>query len=153
THHRKTEHGNLALVLGLDLGDGHVETVAQAVHDGANNLAFVLEAPGLADQQLHASRTHDHAHLPVQPRRAVERSAARRGCTNLRQRPLHLFDAVRLNRVADLDVVVTRDLQTALEALTDFTHVILEALQRLQARRAVGRRVNDDAAADDTHLR
>src|SRR4051812_17539633 len=70
----------------------------------------------------------------------------------LRQRPLHLLDAVSLDDVADLDVVVAGDLDTALEALADLLHVLLEALERVQADRPVHRRIDDHAAADDAHL-
>ena len=38
---------------------------------------------------------------------------------SLLQRSLHLLDAVRLDDVADLDVVVAGDLDAALEALAD----------------------------------
>src|SRR3954451_5295215 len=69
-----------------------------------------------------------------------------------RQRALHLFDAVRLDDVVDLDVVVAGDLHAALEALAHLAHVLLEALERLQAGRALRRRVDDDARADDAHL-
>src|SRR5262249_16843186 len=72
---------------------------------------------------------------------------------SLVQRPLHLLDAVRLDDVADLDVVIASDLHAALEPLAHLTHVLLEALQRLQAGGLVRRRVNDPAPPDHAHLR
>src|SRR6185437_9521835 len=44
-------------------------------------------------------------------------------------------------------------LDTALEALAHLAHVFLEALKRFQADRAIRRRVNNHAAANDSHLR
>src|SRR5262249_20919669 len=64
---------------------------------------------------------------------------------SLVQRPLHLLDAVRLDDVADLDVVIASDLHAALEPLAHLAHVLLEALQRLQAGGLVRRRVDDHA--------
>src|SRR5262245_44798770 len=71
----------------------------------------------------------------------------------LAERPLHLLDAVALDDVVYLDVVVAGDLQAALEALAHLADVVLEALERLQPGRPFGRRVDDHAGADDTDLR
>src|SRR5690348_13353857 len=61
------------------------------------------------------------------------------GRRSLLQRALDLLHAVRLDHVADLDVVVAGNLEAALEPLAHVPHVVLEALQRLQAGGAVGR--------------
>src|SRR5262249_54108522 len=50
------------------------------------------------------------------------------------QRSLHLLDAVSFDDVPDLDVVVTCNFQAALEALAHFADVVLETLERFQAR-------------------
>src|SRR5262249_14266918 len=68
------------------------------------------------------------------------------------ERPLHLLDAIALDAVADLDVVVAGDLQAALHALADLTDVVLEALEGLQPGGPVGRRVDHHAAADHPDL-
>src|SRR5688572_26844701 len=47
------------------------------------------------------------------------------------QRPLDLLADVRLQPVADLDVVVVRQLDAALEAALDVLHVFLDAAERL----------------------
>src|SRR5262245_48730877 len=50
-HHRKTQDGELAVILFLDLRHRHVELVPQPVLDAANHLAFVLQAARLAEEQ------------------------------------------------------------------------------------------------------
>src|SRR5438309_1265609 len=59
------------------------------------------------------------------------------------ERPLHLLDTVGLDNVADLDVVVAGDLNAALEAFADLAHILLEAFEGIQPRRAVHRRIDD----------
>ena len=105
------EDDDLVVVLGVDLGDGHVEGVPQPVEDAADHLPLVLQALRLPQQQPHPQGADDHG----------------------LERPLHLLDAVRLDHVVDLDVVVAGDLDAALEALADLADVVLEALERLQA--------------------
>src|SRR5262249_23408730 len=75
-----------------------------------------------------------------------------RGEMLLLQRPLHLFDAIRLDHVADLDIVVAGNLEAALEAFAHFAHVFLEALERVEAGGAVGGWADDPGIADHTHL-
>src|SRR5690606_40855136 len=50
--------------------------------------------------------------------------------TAVRQRPLDLVGAERLDPVTDLEVVVVLDRDAALETLADLAHVILEPLER-----------------------
>src|SRR5258708_486252 len=69
------------------------------------------------------------------------------------QRSLHVFDAVRLDHVVHLDVIVAGNLEAALEALADFAGIVLEAFERLEAGRAIRWRVDDHAAADEANLR
>src|SRR5437867_9085756 len=65
------------------------------------------------------------------------------------QGSLHLLDAVSLDRIVYLDVVVTGNLQAALKAFTDLAHVFLEALQRFEAGGAVRRGINNHALPND----
>src|SRR5947209_2560365 len=66
--------------------------------------------------------------------------------------PHHLVDAVGLDDVAYLDVVVVGDLDAAVEALPDLADVVLVVLQRLQAGGPLGRREDDHPLADDADL-
>src|SRR5262245_7966942 len=65
---------------------------------------------------------------------------------------LHLIDAVGLDDVADLDVVVAGDLHAALEAFAHLADVLLEPLEGLQAGGAIRGRVDHDALANHAHL-
>src|SRR5690606_15661788 len=49
-----------------------------------------------------------------------------------RQRAGDLLDPIRLDQVPDLDVVVARDVEPALEAFPDFADIVLEPLQAAQ---------------------
>src|SRR5512146_1267010 len=62
------------------------------------------------------------------------------------ERPRYLFGAVALDHIADLDVVEVLHADTALEALADLPHVVLEPLERRD-----GAIENLDSVADDTH--
>jgi hypothetical protein len=44
----------LAIVESLDLCDGNIEVVVEAIFDAANHLAFVFQAPRLTKKQTHA---------------------------------------------------------------------------------------------------
>src|ERR1700744_1777356 len=64
-----------------------------------------------------------------------------------------MLHAVRFDDVADLDVVVARHLDAALEAFAHLAGIVLESLQRIKSGRAVRRRINDDAVSDYADLR
>src|ERR1051326_3763450 len=108
---RDAEHGELPLIQRVQLGHGHVELVPQAILDAAHHLPLVLEAARLTDEQADEHGTDEH------------------GVIHALQRALYLIDAVRLDHVADLNVVVTGDLQTAFEAFTHLARILLEALE------------------------
>src|SRR5262249_19530266 len=124
---------------------------AQPGLDALNHLPLVLEGAGLTDQQPNQEGTDVH-------NRSVNRLAGRGaggdppGEAESRQSPLHLLDAVGLDDVVDLDVVVAGHLDPALEALAPLLDGLLDALQRVQTDGALRRRVDDDAAADHAHL-
>src|SRR5689334_20383553 len=64
------------------------------------------------------------------------------------QRALEFLRDIRLEAVADLDVVVAGELDATLEALLDFLHVVLHPLQRVD-----GQAFGDDlAVADQSNL-
>src|SRR3954468_22133385 len=64
------------------------------------------------------------------------------------QRPLELLPHVRLEDVADLDVVVVGELDAALETRLDFLDVVLDPAERFD-REVLG---DDDAAAGEADL-
>src|SRR5439155_1907908 len=65
----------------------------------------------------------------------------------IRQGALHLFNAVGLDHIVHLDVVLAGCLEAALKSFPDFAHVVLETLERIEAGRAVVRRENDHPLA------
>src|SRR5262249_14399877 len=71
----------------------------------------------------------------------------------LLQRSLHLFDAIRFDHVADLDIVVAGNFEAAFEAFAYLAHILLEALERVEPSGAVGGRVDDDGLANHADLR
>src|SRR5438128_1511579 len=85
-------------------------------------------------------------------RLSAERGRAKLQATRLSQRALHLLDAVGLDDVADLEVVVAGDLEAAFEAFAHLARIFLETLERIETDRAVHRRVDDHAFADDADL-
>src|SRR5258708_33104247 len=69
------------------------------------------------------------------------------------KRSLHMFNPVRFDDVADLDVVVAGDFHAAVVAFANFAHVLLEALERIERGDSFGRREDHGPLADDANLR
>src|SRR6266852_4736514 len=130
THHGQTQDGKLTMILCLHLCYRDVVTVPQSILNAAHYLSFILEAPGFSHQQSNAEGTDNH----------------------VLQRSLHLVDAVGLDQVANLDIVVPGDLQAALETLANIADIVFEALERLEARCAIWGWVDDHAVANHLDL-
>src|SRR5579883_463085 len=60
TDHCQSQYHELAMVLRLHLGHGHVEIVAQAVLDALYHLALVLQGARFPHQQPHTEGTDNH---------------------------------------------------------------------------------------------
>src|SRR5262249_1159299 len=105
------------MILGPNLSHGNIETLSQAILDAPQHLPFIFQTPRLTNQQPHTEGSDNHFSL---------------------QRSLNLFHAIRLDGIADLDIVVTSDLYAALKILAHLADVFFEALERIQACRAVG---------------
>src|SRR5206468_2436358 len=63
------------------------------------------------------------------------------------ERTRHLFGAVALDHVPNLEVIVILDAKAALESFTHFAHVVLEALERRERPVEYLDAVADDADA------
>src|SRR5436189_123897 len=79
-------------------------------------LALALQAAVVGQMEMNRERNEERHRRPRQP--------------GLLELPLDLARLVGLQHVALLDVLEVLDRDPALEALLDFTHVVLEALQR-----------------------
>src|SRR5438132_4929335 len=111
-HHGHAQNSELAVILCFNLRYRDVKMVPQPILNAAHYLSFVLEAPGFTYQQADAEGTNNHDQKLQFP---------------VLQRSLHLIDAVSLDQVADLDVIVAGDLQAAFKTFSDLTRVVLEA--------------------------
>src|SRR5262245_33495750 len=174
-HHSNAEHGHLPVVLSIDFGHGDVKTVPQPILDAPHHLALVLQAPRLPQEQPHAERTDDHDDeclMTNDESRTNTKSECETGNLTLGvvigtssffrhssfglrhslQGSLHLLDAVRLDSIVHLDVVVAGDLQAALKAFAHLADVFLDALERFQAGGPVRRRINDHPLTNDADL-
>src|SRR5262245_46972136 len=75
-HDREPERDPLPRVLPADLRDGDVEPVADALRDGADHAALLLERLRAVDVKLHAGGADDHLALARRRRRARAAPAA-----------------------------------------------------------------------------
>lgn len=64
--HGKTQHHQLALILGIDFGRGDIEAIPEPIQDAADDLPLVLQTAGLPQQQANPERTDEHGLLPRQ---------------------------------------------------------------------------------------
>src|SRR6184192_766497 len=153
-HHAGRQLGALPQVLVRRLGRRDVEPVMQPVLEALEHVALVLERAAPLEVQLPGDEPHDHG-------------SPASGRASHVQRARDFLDLVRLDQVADLDVVEALDPDAALEALPDLAHVVLEALEGADAAfvhlhavadHAHPRGAGDDAGADEaprdrSHLR
>src|SRR5262245_58990747 len=116
------------LVEAAHFGDRHAQARLQSVLEGLDHATAILERSRAWDLEGQPEHPDEHALLLLEGR-------------------LDLFDIVRLDDVAVLDVVVALEADAALGAVLDLARVVLEALE---AGELAG--PYDDAVADEPHL-
>ena len=111
----------------LHLGDRNVEASLQPSFQTIEKPALFLKAPTASEMKLKAADPDDHdlaTPLPGAGRAGPKYLEA--GCSETGS---NLLEIVRLEHIADLDIVEVLQRNATLEALLHFAHIFLEPTQ------------------------